>query len=193
MPEKIDRRKKYTKMVLKESLVDLLKQKPIASVTVKELCELADINRSTFYSHYADPYDLLATISEEVMLDMDHHLNQYHCGKEEEALHMTEKIMEYIADRSDICQVLLSGHGDATFKKRIMELAKKHILEKWIDQYKLRGKLSPYIPLMIVSGAIDAIESWLVGGKKESPAEMAVLVYQFTNHGLVGLRKASQT
>jgi hypothetical protein len=45
---------------------------------------------------------------------------------------------------------------------------------------------------MIVSGAIDAIESWLVGGKKESPAEMAVLVYQFTNHGLVGLRKASK-
>ncbi|GIN13074.1 TetR family transcriptional regulator [Shouchella clausii] len=193
MAEKIDRRKKYTKMVLKESLVDLLKEKPIASVTVKELCELADINRSTFYSHYADPYDLLATISEEVMLDMDHHLNQYHCGKEEEALHMTEKIMEYIADRSDICQVLLSGHGDPTFKKRIMELAKKYILERWIDQYKWREQLSPYIPLMAVSGAIDAIESWLVGGKKESPAEMAVLVYQFTNHGLAGLRKASQT
>lgn len=47
----MDRRKKYTRMVLKESLMELLKNKPISNITIKEICEEADINRSTFYSH----------------------------------------------------------------------------------------------------------------------------------------------
>lgn len=59
MSERLDRRKRYTRKVLKESLISLLKDKPISSVTVKEICELADINRSTFYTHYNDQFDLL--------------------------------------------------------------------------------------------------------------------------------------
>lgn len=46
-------------MVLKESLMKLLKEKSISTITVKEICVLADINRSTFYSHYLDQFDLL--------------------------------------------------------------------------------------------------------------------------------------
>lgn len=43
---KLDRRKKYTQMVLKDSLMKHLKEKQISTITVKEICELADINRS---------------------------------------------------------------------------------------------------------------------------------------------------
>src|SRR5699024_5578943 len=50
--KRIDRRKQYTRKVLKESLIELLKNKPIATISVKALCEKADINRSTFYAHY---------------------------------------------------------------------------------------------------------------------------------------------
>ncbi len=87
----VDRRKKYTRMVLREALMDLLKEKTITAVTVKEICELADINRSTFYSHYFDQYDLLSKISEEVVADMYETLNEYSFKKNEEALQMTEK------------------------------------------------------------------------------------------------------
>lgn len=97
--------------------MDLLKEKTITAVTVKEICELADINRSTFYSHYFDQYDLLSKISEEVVADMYETLNEYSFKKNEEALQMTEKIMEYVAEKSDICQILLSDNGDSTFKK----------------------------------------------------------------------------
>ena len=43
-----DRRTKYTKSVIREALFDLLKEKPLAKVTVTDICKLADINRSTF-------------------------------------------------------------------------------------------------------------------------------------------------
>lgn len=96
----MDRRKKYTRMVLKESLMELLKNKPISNITIKEICEEADINRSTFYSHYSSQYDLLNAIEEEFIEDMVSTLNQYNFSKEEEALKMTEKILEYIAKKS---------------------------------------------------------------------------------------------
>ncbi|TSB47391.1 TetR/AcrR family transcriptional regulator [Alkalicoccobacillus porphyridii] len=188
MSNKIDRRKQYTKMVLKDGLIQLLKEKPISSVTVKELCELADVNRSTFYSHYKDPYDLLDKMGEEIVVDMTATLNSYNFKKEEEVLQMTEKILEYVATKSEICQVLLSEHGETAFKRRVMKLTQQIIMEKWLDDYHLRGKLSDYIPLLILSGSIEVIKNWLGNGRQESTAEMASLIHHFTNYGLTGFR-----
>ena len=54
-----DHRSRVTKMLIRKAFMELLRQKPLASISVKELCELAGINRGTFYSHYQDVYDLL--------------------------------------------------------------------------------------------------------------------------------------
>lgn len=56
---KSDARVRYTKMVIKNSFVKLLAKKPLTRVIVKEICELSEINRATFYKYYCDPYDLL--------------------------------------------------------------------------------------------------------------------------------------
>ena len=44
---------------IQEALLELLKVKNIQQITVRAICEMADINRSTFYAHYLDVYDLL--------------------------------------------------------------------------------------------------------------------------------------
>lgn len=49
---KSDARVRYTKMVIKNSFVKLLAKKPLEKVTVKEICELSEINRATFYKYY---------------------------------------------------------------------------------------------------------------------------------------------
>lgn len=59
---KSDRRVRYTRMVLKQALLSLMLERPITRITVTEICERAEVNRATFYAHYADPYDLLARI-----------------------------------------------------------------------------------------------------------------------------------
>lgn len=186
MNEKIDRRKRYTRHALKEALVGLLKEKSISSITVKELCEMADINRSTFYGHYTDPYDLLEKISEEVVDDMYNTLNQYNFNEEEEALQMTEKILEYAAEKSDLCQVLLSGSADTTFKRQVMELTQRIIMKDYMKIMNVQEEISSYLPLLVLSGSIDAIENWLKNGQQESPKEMALLIHRFTNYGLMG-------
>ena len=63
---KTDARVKYTKMVLKKALLELMQHKPVNKITVKEICERAELNRATFYAHYSDCFDLLESIEEEL-------------------------------------------------------------------------------------------------------------------------------
>ncbi len=53
-----DRRTKYSKRIIRESLYELMKEKPLNKISVTEICNRADVNRSTFYSYYTDIYDL---------------------------------------------------------------------------------------------------------------------------------------
>lgn len=63
----LDARIRYTKMVIKDAFIALLKEKPVNKVTVKEICGLAEINRATFYKYYSDPFDLLDKIESEML------------------------------------------------------------------------------------------------------------------------------
>ncbi len=65
MAAKVDRRVRKTKAQLREGLAHLMLEKSIKEITVKELVDEVDINRSTFYLHYADIYQMLQQIEEE--------------------------------------------------------------------------------------------------------------------------------
>ena len=65
--EAVDRRVRRTRKQLRECLVTLLKQKKVQDITVRELTELADLNRGTFYLHYKDVFDLLEQTETELL------------------------------------------------------------------------------------------------------------------------------
>ena len=63
--KKEDRRTRKTKAQIKVALIELMAQKDITKISVKEIAERADINRGTFYLHYYDIYDVLEQIQNE--------------------------------------------------------------------------------------------------------------------------------
>ena len=67
---KTDARTRYTQMQIKKSFLTLMRERPMSKITVKSICELAEINRATFYKYYADPYDLL----DKLQLEMAGHV-----------------------------------------------------------------------------------------------------------------------
>lgn len=71
-----DRRIRKTKTAIQTALSSLLSQKDIKSITVKELCLLADINKSTFYLHYKDIYHCADCFVDEVI----EKINQITCS-----------------------------------------------------------------------------------------------------------------
>ena len=62
-----DKRIQKTKKNLKNVLIKLLEEKSFEQITVKELCELSSTSRITFYTHYADKYELLDSIFQEYL------------------------------------------------------------------------------------------------------------------------------
>ena len=67
MATKNNRRTLITKKILKESLLELMQDKPVSKITIKEICDMSEMSRSTFYLHYQDQFKLLEDIEKEVL------------------------------------------------------------------------------------------------------------------------------
>lgn len=66
----MDLREKKTLRSIHNAFLELRAKKPLERITVKELCERAEISKATFYLHYRDIYDLSEQLQLEVIRDM---------------------------------------------------------------------------------------------------------------------------
>ena len=75
-----DRRARRSRKMLKESLLDLMRKKPFSDISVRDVTDRADMNRGTFYLHYAGTVDLLksleADLLEELQALVDAHMQE---------------------------------------------------------------------------------------------------------------------
>lgn len=178
---KTDRRVKYTLMVIRQSFVNLLKRKPISKITVKEICEDADVNRATFYAHYTGPYDLLRRIENDIVEDINQYLISYDFRSMTEVpAHMLEKILEYIKENAELFDLLLlNSNGDIQFQQEITKIiGQQHFLTVAADRDD-----SEYIYLFFANGAIGVILKWLKDGMRKPVGEMADLILKLSTHG----------
>jgi len=178
---KENRRIKYTKLVLKNSLLTLLKEKQITDITVKELCEQADVNRSTFYNHYANHFDLKAQIENEMIEDLTQYLRMDNIEENADGLKMTEKLLEYIATRQTECEALLNENKISTFQKKVEQLAHQSMMKNQL----IKNNFNEYVRAFIISGSIQMIRLWMNNGLVESPKEMASLINQMVQNILM--------
>lgn len=180
--KKDDRRVKYTKTVLKDSFITLLEKKDISQISIKELCEDADINRATFYTHYNDQYDFMNQIQNELLENVEKHLSAFVQTDLPISLEdMVEQIFEYIKENARICKLLLSERGDLNFQKRVFML----VYEKIINNITKDGAISKddaeYIHAFTLTGCIGIIQKWLNSNMKRSPRFMAETIMKLTS------------
>ena len=186
---KDDRRVKYTKMVIKESFINLLEKKDLSRITVKEICEDADINRATFYSHYTDVYDLLKKIENELLENVNAQLSQlYEKGKKVNEVDLAERIFDYIKENAKLCRLLLSERGDISFQKKVMIIAYDKIINELTDNNKISREDAEYVYSFAITGCIGIVQKWFNDNMKKSPRFMAEMVIRLTL-GLINISK----
>lgn len=71
----MDLRVKKTKSAIINAFLQLRAKKPLERITVKELSDIAEINKATFYLHYRDIYDLSEALENELLDDVFSKLN----------------------------------------------------------------------------------------------------------------------
>ena len=104
--KKEDGRVRITRQMIRTALLNLLREKPLQHITVRELCEKASINRGTFYAHYDDIYDLMEQI-EQSMFD-EFKAICARCSKIRDPYDLVEtitRIFSYIREHADLCLV----------------------------------------------------------------------------------------
>jgi len=175
------RKTKYTQKALKDSLIELMQEKSISKITIKELCAHADLNRTTFYVHYADQYQLLASIEDETLSWVKETIAGF-SGKTNKKDFITsiEKVFEYLIENRNHIQVLMSEQGDIGFQRNLLAVVYEQcgaLLSN--DQGAGKAKSELYF-VFLVNGSVGLIQHWLKNGMKQSAEEMAEIIYGMT-------------
>lgn len=179
----MDRRVKYTKMVLRNALIELLSEKPISKITVKAICEKADVNRSTFYTHYTDQYDLLQNLKDELFDNIKTHITSHNFrGKDEDLYLITYNVMLYIKDNQKICTLLFGENGDMKFQKRVFSILQSPFYNG-LD-IVLGERKTEYVFSYVISGSLGLIQNWLKNNLEEPPEDIARLITNLASSGM---------
>lgn len=128
-----DQRTRMTKQLIRNAFMDLLSRKPIQSISIRELCGIAGINRGTFYTHYKDIYDLLEQIEEEMTREIEKALEPLlsEGNKELTPLKITTEIFRCLKENADLCTVTLGDYGDKSFAVRLLSLGREKCVEAY--------------------------------------------------------------
>jgi AcrR family transcriptional regulator len=164
-------------MVLKDSLIELMRHKPVNKITIKEICENADVNRTTFYAYYSDQYRLLKSIEDETLSWVKDTVAAFSGSMEKADFYRNiEKVFIYIAENKNHIQVLMSEQGDIAFQRDLLSVIYEQCgiwLAGSFDTDPSRNMLHF---IFLVNGSVGIIQHWLKTGLSETPGQMSEII-----------------
>ena len=155
-----DRRVRKTRKSLRESLAQLLMEKELHQITVRELTELADIHRATFYTHYQDIFELYEKTEEAV-------LNEIVLIIENSPKHNYKSLftllLDYVLDNKLLFQMLLGDTGNRRFQNKVCHLLEEQYLK--ISKHESSLTAHPieweYLTSYHIQGCLTLLSKWL--------------------------------
>lgn len=168
-------------MVIKQAFLEWMEQKPLSKITVKDICQRAEINRGTFYTHYKDPYDLLAQIENELFEEINGVLEKSSVVSTNDDFLV--QMLEYTVKNSTLCKILFSDHGDKNFIQPILNIAHdKSILEYQSAAPEATSNELELLFIFISNGIIGIMQNWFQNDMKQSPEEVAKFISRLNSH-----------
>lgn len=165
MQKSCDRRVRKTEAQLVKGLTKLMKTKSIKEITVKELADEVDINRSTFYLHYKDIYDMVEKIENSLTQNLLSTLDELSKNRVTKSTiaELLQDTYNIIYSNCDICAVLLSKNGDISFHNKISKIIydKIHTIIKNAMVDSSTENEVTIATHYFISGIVGIIEVWL--------------------------------
>jgi AcrR family transcriptional regulator len=156
-----DLRVRRTQKLLSDALVALLAEQPFESITVKQLCDRAMVHRATFYSHFADKYELLQSVLNRVQADLleIQRGNAQRVG--DDHFHLREFIDYVVAHRSLFSLLLIEKESDsltALMRHQIATLTEVEV--KAYQAAGVRYSVPPTVMAHFFAGAVFGVIAW---------------------------------
>jgi AcrR family transcriptional regulator len=184
-----DRRSQRTRQALSQALIALIQEKRYDAITVQDICDRANVGRSTFYAHYQDKDDLLTSNFQHVMESLGQPLD-YRDGQ---LTFRIAPLFEHVQGHHHLYKALLWGGG--------MEVLMRAGQKQWsqqIEQYVealLKDGRQPTVPITVVAvyiaGSLQTLLLWWLQHKMpHSPERMDEMFQQLVMPGVKAILSA---
>ncbi|KAF1302865.1 TetR/AcrR family transcriptional regulator [Candidatus Enterococcus willemsii] len=190
-----DRRITKTKKALQNSLAELVSEKDLHTITIKELTTTADVHRSTFYAHYVDIYELYDEVENMVI----HELSELIETNFSLEFSMYYQILfDYVEKNQQFCKMLFSNHITHSFFDRLTNLFKNACLKSWcilLNTTEVSADLD-YLAQYHLQGCFGMIRKWSEANfaypKEKMPHLLSIIDTSLTNVINKKLRKKEE-
>lgn len=182
-----DRRIKRTKMLLQNALVDLMLEKAVGKISVKELTQKADVNRSTFYLHYLDIYDMLEQMENEFVETIQGFFHDFFTPLPTSmSLTLFVNISEWLEQDKEYYVKLLRGSASGYIFEELESRIRDEFLTLlyliFLDEESLdlRTRVN-----FTVSGTVGVLRMWVMEGGNISLVELSETIDDILNNGMI--------
>ena len=161
-----------TAIKMDEALISLLEKKDFEYITIREICDTAGVNRSTFYLHYENTSDLLKETTRYII---DKHLAYYEIDKQrmviqfencmrEELLFITDKYLRpyltFIKDNQRLFKVSIKQFNSLNMDE-VYGRMYKHIFNPILDCFHVPDNERAYVMKFYLTGIFAVVMEWL--------------------------------
>lgn len=180
----MDRRIKYTKRVIKDTFISLLEEKEINKIKVSELCNIADINRATFYRYYLDIYDLYDKMQDEFVSKLKEIIVSNH-NKFMSTSVVVKNILDALLDEKRLSKIIFNKKNNLLFMDDIIDICYKYGKNKWLEKNpNLKEKDIKYASIFFFNAALGVINYWIENDFSEDPEAVGNMIEQLTDNGI---------
>ena len=181
-----DRRVRRTRKQLQTALAALMREKDLKDITVRELTELADVNRGTFYAHYKDLYDMRNQVEQELFRQLTEVLSAYDAESIRGDLKpVLTAVFAFVQDNRELFATILGRGGEELFFSLLQKLIYEMYLGEWNGFYDLGSAAGTnYYLEFVVCGVVGLVRAWVRNGMAEKAQTMAALAEQMIVSGL---------
>lgn len=186
MNTKNNQRTSLSKILLKNALMDLLSEKgSVTKISVRELCERADLNRSTFYAHYSEPKELLEEVEAELLDATREHLQKIGAENDIGAHRYLLSFLIYIKENDKPFRTLLIDAGDPEFRSKFMQQSIIQFVENLDIAFPKDQE--QYIYSYILNGSTGVIIQWMRSDYSIDENALVDLLFFINQSALVNL------
>ncbi|MCD7840107.1 MAG: TetR/AcrR family transcriptional regulator [Erysipelotrichaceae bacterium] len=164
-----------TKNKIYDAFIKLAKTKSIHTISISELCQLAHINRSTFYHYYGSQYDVLNELSNQFISTIEKQLLESDFHDQQSVQNKVALCFEYAKNNSELALLLMKNNTDIDFASHLFSipLIESLLHEKTsnLSNEEKKASLS-----FITHGAYHLLLEWLETSNELSAQEEAKLI-----------------
>ena len=179
-----DRRVLRTKKNIHQAFLQLLSEKSLSQITVKELSDLADINRKTFYMYYSNIEDIFAELEDELVLKLVHVFEKELFQKEMfDSYSFFENLNRTIQEDIDLYRIL--NHSDLL--PHLIQRAKNALIEVFFRKYNISADSDNERYILYAeyaaSGILSMYTKWFSSDSHMSLEELTRTAAEITLYG----------